>query len=35
MLEHGSLARWHRGRLVEARNLRRITRTGRLAEVEK
>lgn len=31
-LDHGSLVRWHRGRLVEARQLRRLMRTGALAE---
>ncbi|MFO0450527.1 MAG: hypothetical protein ACK52I_18020, partial [Pseudomonadota bacterium] len=29
-LDHGTLARWHRGRLVEARGLRRLTRGGRV-----
>jgi hypothetical protein len=33
-LEHGSLVRWHRGRLVAARDLRRLTRSGRLAQVQ-
>ena len=30
-LDHGSLARWHRGKLVAASDLRRLTRSGRLA----
>jgi hypothetical protein len=32
-LDHGSLARWHRGRLVAAEHLRRLTRTGAVAAV--
>jgi hypothetical protein len=32
-LDHGSLVRWHRGRLVQAVHLRRLSRTGAVAEV--
>jgi hypothetical protein len=32
-LEHGSLIRWHRGRIVAAHEARRLTRTGVLAEL--
>jgi hypothetical protein len=32
-LDHGTLARWHRGRLAETRALRRLSRTGAVAEV--
>lgn len=32
-LDHGSLVRWHRGRLVGAEGLRRLTRTGGVVEV--
>jgi hypothetical protein len=32
-LEHGSLVRWHRGRLAAARDLRRLSRSGRVVEV--
>jgi len=32
-LEHGSLVRWHHGRMAAAHDLRRLTRSGRLVEV--
>jgi hypothetical protein len=32
-LEHGSLIRWHRGRIAAARDLKRLARSGRLVEV--
>ena len=32
-LEHGSLVRWHRGRLAATRDLKRLSRTGRVVEV--
>jgi hypothetical protein len=32
-LDHGSLVRWHRGRLVQAVHLRRLSRTGAVTEV--
>jgi hypothetical protein len=32
-LEHGSLVRWHRGRIVETREARRLTRVGSLVEL--
>lgn len=32
-LEHGSLVRWHRGRLAQTRDLRRLSRSGRVVEV--
>jgi hypothetical protein len=32
-LEHGSLVRWHRGRVVATRDLRRLSRSGRLVEL--
>ncbi|HXQ63830.1 MAG TPA: Type 1 glutamine amidotransferase-like domain-containing protein [Steroidobacteraceae bacterium] len=33
-LEHGSLLRWHRGRLIEARDVRRLARSGQVADVQ-
>ncbi len=32
-LEHGSLVRWHRGRVATARDLKRLSRSGRVVEV--
>ena len=32
-LEHGSLVRWHRGHVAATRDLRRLSRSGRLPEV--
>jgi hypothetical protein len=32
-LEHGSLVRWHRGRIVETHEARRLTRVGSLVEL--
>jgi peptidase S51-like protein len=33
-LEHGSFIRWHRGRLIAARDIRRLARSGRVADVQ-
>jgi hypothetical protein len=33
-LEHGSLVRWHRGRLTAAHDVRRLARSGQLAQVQ-
>jgi len=32
-LEHGSLIRWHRGRVAATRDLKRLSRSGRVVEV--
>lgn len=32
-LEHGTLIRWHRGRIVATRDLKRLSRSGRLVEL--
>lgn len=32
-LDHGSLVRWHRGRIVETRAVRRLARTGAVADL--